>query len=148
MLQVLALVATLTTTTFAGAALYVSLIEYPARSRLGAGAALIQWVHSYHRAPLLQTPLAAIGCIAGTATSAAGGGVAWVIAAALIGFVVPFTLVVMPTHRSLFGPDREPESVETWRLMNEWGSLHAVRTGASMAAALLMLWLLAESWAR
>lgn len=138
--EVAALIALSSTATFAGAALHVSLVQYPARARLGAHAALVQWVHSYHGAPLLQTPVAAIGCIAAIVTASCSANPAWMIAALLIGFVVPFTKVVMPTGKSLFGPCREPESKEIWRLMHEWGSLHAVRTLLSLAAALLMLW--------
>ena len=139
-----AVIALSSTTIFAGAALYVSLVQYPARARLGANAALAQWVHSYNGAPLLQTPVAAIGCIAAMITAAFGGSPAWIVAALLIGFVVPFTKVVMPTGKYLFGPCREPESKEIWRLMHEWSSLHAVRTLLSLIAAVLMLWAFIE----
>jgi hypothetical protein len=132
--------AVLSTAMYAGAALHVALIQYPAYSRVGAEAALVQWMQSFQHAPLLHPIVAAVGCMASLLTSALGGGSAWNVAAALIGFVVPFTLVVMPAGRSLFGPDSEPHSAETRRLVKEWASMHNIRTALSLAAALLMLW--------
>ena len=138
-LEALAFVAVACTTLYAGAALHLAMVEYPAWARVGAEAALVQSVNSFQRAPLLQTSVAAAGCIAAIAASAAGGGALWSIAAALIGFVVPFSLVVMPVNRSLFAPGREPESAETRRLLKEWAAMHKVRTALSVTAAALMI---------
>ena len=138
-LEALALVAVVCTTLYAGAALHIAVIEYPAWSRVGAEAALVQSVNSFHRAPLLQIPVAAAGCIAGIAASVAGGGAMWTVAAALIGVVVPFSLVIMPVNRSLFAPGREPESAETRRLLKEWAAKHKVRTALSVIAAAAMI---------
>ena len=135
----LAFIAVVCTTLYAGAAVHLALIEYPAWARVGAEAALVQSVNSFQRAPLLQTPVAGLGCLAASAASALGGGAVWSVAALAIGFVVPFTLVVMPVSRSLFAPDREPEAGETRRLLKEWSVMHKVRTALSAMAALLMI---------
>jgi hypothetical protein len=139
LLEGLSFVAVVCTTLYAGAAAHLALIEYPAWARVGAEAALVQSVNSFQRAPLLQTPVAALACLAALAASASGGGAIWSVAAALIGFVVPFTLVVMPVGRSLFGPDREPESAETRRLVKEWAAMHKVRTALSVVAAVVVI---------
>lgn len=138
-LEALAFVAMVCTTLYAGAALHLAVVEYPAWSRVGAEAALVQSVNSFQRAPLLQMPVAAAGCVAGIAVSLAGGGAMWTVAAVLIGFVVPFSLVIMPVNRSLFAPGREPDSAETRRLLNEWGAKHKVRTALSVIAAAAMI---------
>lgn len=54
-LQFLALFAT---ALFAGAALYINLVEHPARMRLPTAAAAAQWAPSYARATWMQAPLA------------------------------------------------------------------------------------------
>ncbi len=135
-----AVIALLSTALFAGAALHVAVIQYPAYSRVGAEAALVQWMNSFSRAPFLHPIVAATGCVAALLTSASGGGGAWSAAAALIGFVVPFSTVVMPTGKSLFGPHSEPHSAETRRLVREWATLHNIRTALAVGATLLMLW--------
>lgn len=53
--------ATLTATAFTSAALYCSLVEHPARSKLDAAAELTQWKPSYKRAALFQSILVLTG---------------------------------------------------------------------------------------
>src|SRR3546814_11177888 len=56
-----ALLALITAALFAGAALYVSLAEHPARMRLDDRSALAHWKPSYARATWLQASLAQNG---------------------------------------------------------------------------------------
>jgi Domain of unknown function (DUF1772) len=75
-----------------------------------------------------------------------GGSAGWIVAALLIGLVVPFTLlIIMPTNQALLSPGRDLSSAETRFLLERWGRLHAVRTGLSVAATLLYLWLLSAA---
>lgn len=72
-----------------------------------------------------------------------GGGLGWLVAALLVGSVVPFTLViVMPTNHKLLAPDRDLSSTETRQLLIRWGHLHAIRTVLSLVGTLIYLWLL------
>ncbi|MDX2168454.1 MAG: DUF1772 domain-containing protein [Deltaproteobacteria bacterium] len=143
MTELLALIASLSAALFAGAALYITLAEHPARLQLETRAAAMQWAPSYARATRLQAPLALVSALAGIGAWLADGGVGWLIAALLIGAVVPFTLiVVMPTNRQLLAPDRDLASPETRTLLQRWGRLHAVRTALSLTALLLDLLLL------
>src|SRR5437868_13924446 len=50
---------------FAGAAIYVSLVEHPVRMSLDTRAAAEQWAPSYQRATLMQAPLAILSFLAG-----------------------------------------------------------------------------------
>lgn len=141
MLEVLQFLATFCTSIFAGAALYINLVEHPARRSLETSAAVIEWATSYKRATFMQAPLAVIGFIAGTAVWLLGAGFGWLVAAALIGAVVPFTfIVIMPTNLKLLAANRDVGSAEMLVLLEKWGRLHAVRTILSLLAAPLMLW--------
>lgn len=131
----LQLLATLSAALFAGAALYISLVEHPARMQLETRIAVAQWAPSYARATWMQAPLALLSFLAGTTAWVIGASTSWLIAALLIGAVVPFTLVVIrATNRQLLDPARDPGSAETRVLLERWARLHAVRTGLSLAA--------------
>jgi hypothetical protein len=130
---------------FAGAALYVTAVEHPVRRQLETKTAALQWASSYKRATLRQAPLALSSLVTGTAAWLLGASVGWLVAALLIGAVVPYTFIaVMPTNRELLAPDRDLSSVETRQLLHKWGRLHAVRTALGFAASVMYLWLLSE----
>jgi hypothetical protein len=140
MLHALQFVATLCAAIFAGAALYINLVEHPVRMGLATNLAAQQWAPSYRRATWMQAPLALLSLITGVLAGLMGGGVAWLIAAILIGAVVPFTfIVIMPTNHKLLAPDRDLSSAETRVLLENWGKLHAVRTGLSLLATVLYM---------
>jgi anthrone oxygenase-like protein len=146
MLQALQFIATFAASLFAGAALYINVAEHPARMVLETKVAALHWAPSYERATRLQAPLALLSLVAGTAAWLMGGNLWWFVAALLIGAVVPFTfVVVMPTNHRLLSPGRDLASVETRRLLQKWGKLHAVRTLLSLAASIIYLWLLREA---
>jgi len=143
MLHALQFIATLCSAIFAGAALYINLVEHPARMRLETSLAARQWAPSYQRATWMQAPLALLSFIAGVGAWLGGGGGAWLMAAGLMAAVVPFTfIVIMPTNHKLLAPDRDLSSSETRALLESWGKLHAVRTGLSLLAMVLCMGLL------
>ena len=146
MLQAFEFIATLCAALFAGAALYINLVEHPARMGLETRIAALQWVPSYKRATWMQAPLALLSLLSGVVAWFTDGGVGWLVAAVLIGAVVPFTLIgIMPTNHKLLAPGRDLGSAETRTLMKRWARLHAVRTALSVLATLLYIWLLLES---
>lgn len=143
LVSILEIAAVLTGTLFAGAALYINVAEHPARMGLETSAAALQWAPSYKRATWLQAPLALISLACGFAAWLLGAGVCWLIAALLVGAVVPFTFVViMPTNNRLLAPGRDLGSMETRGLLIRWGKLHAVRTVLSLCGAAIYLWAL------
>ena len=141
MLRILSLVAVLAAALFAGAALYINVAEQPARLTLDTRYAAAQWAPSYMRATWMQAPLALVSLVCGVAVWLMSGGIGWLIAAVLIGLVVPFTFVgIMPTNKSLLLRGRDLDSPDTRTLLERWGRLHMVRTALSLVATVLYLW--------
>jgi hypothetical protein len=132
--------AILATALFTGAALYVSVVEQPARLTLPIEIAIAEWRPSYRRASVMQASLAVLGTLLGIAAGIMSGGAVWIVAAFMLSAVVPFTLFVMwSTNKRLEDPALDLRSAEARDLLARWGSLHAVRTAISLAALLLML---------
>jgi hypothetical protein len=143
MILALKFLAVLSAALFAGAALYINVVEHPARMGLETRIAALQWAPSYKRATWLQAPLAILSFLAGTAVWLLGAGLGWLVAALLVVAVVPFTFaIIMPTNHRLLAPDRDVASAETRELLMAWGRLHAVRTLLSCAGTVLYIWLL------
>src|SRR5436309_294628 len=85
---------------FSGAALYVSLVEHPARMQCGTVLAVTEFGPSYKRAALMQSILALLGSMGALVAWLAGDGPFWAVGGLLLLFSVPFTLIViMPTNR-------------------------------------------------
>ena len=82
----------------------------------------------------------ALACVALGAALPSGWGL---VAALLVGAVVPVTFaVIMPTNHKLLAPGRDLSSAETRELLVRWGHLHAVRTILSLAGTVIYIWLL------
>ncbi|MEI6302242.1 MAG: DUF1772 domain-containing protein [Betaproteobacteria bacterium] len=140
LIATLEFLAVLSAALFAGAALYINVVEHPARMGLDTRSAAAQWAPSYKRATWLQAPLALVSLLCGAAVWLLGGGAAWLAGALLVGAVVPFTFgVIMPTNHKLLAPGRDLSSAETRELLVKWGQLHAVRTALSMAGTVVYL---------
>ena len=134
------LIAAFCSGTFAGAAIYISAVEHPARLECGVPLALRQFAPSYRRATLMQASLAAVGCLAAVAAWWTGRGSLCLLAAMLLGSVIPFTLIViLPTNQRLLDPSLDPQSREAAELLHRWGRLHAVRSVLGAASFLSLI---------
>ena len=137
------LVATFTSGIFFGAALYINLVEQPARVSCGVPLAVTEWRPSYKRGTLMQASLALIGSVAALLAWWLQGDAGWLIGGSLFLLVVPFTLIViLPTNNRLETQDLDIRSEEAGRLLRRWGRLHAVRTILSGIAFLVFLFIL------
>jgi hypothetical protein len=144
MTTLLLVIATLCAGLFAGAALYVSLVEHPARLIWGPAAAIAEFGPSYRRAAILQSTLASVSFVAAVGAAFKGAGHLVLVAALLIAAVVPFTLlVIMPVNERLLSPTLDPASPVVRTLLQRWGRLHAVRTVLGTAAFLVLSYQLA-----
>jgi Domain of unknown function (DUF1772) len=128
---------------FAGAALYVSVAEQPARLTLDDKSLLTQWKPSYARGFIMQSSLAAVSGVLGLLAGWQTRDWRWVVGAVLILANWPYTLLcVSPINNRLKAVPREQADAASRALIKTWGRLHAVRTGLGMAAALAYLWAL------
>ena len=125
---------------FAGAALYVSACEQPARLHLEDGALLTQWKPAYKRGTAMQAPLALVGALLGVIAWWQTSDWRWLVGGAVILANWPFTfLVIMPTNNALLALDRTGGGPRSRDLIEKWGRLHAGRTALGVAATILFL---------
>jgi hypothetical protein len=128
---------------FAGAAIYVNVAEQPARLLLDGRALLTEWKLSYRRGAAMQAPLALVATAFGVAAYLNTGDWRWLLGAAFSLANWPYTmLVIMPTNQALMGADIETADASVHRKVEQWGRLHAVRSGLGLAAAAVFFWAL------
>jgi hypothetical protein len=75
MLATLKFIAILAASVFAGAALYVNVVDHPARMTLDTKSAAMEWAPSYARATWMQAPPAPLSLVTGLASWLLGAGV-------------------------------------------------------------------------
>lgn len=134
------LLALTVTAVFAGAAIYVSVAEQPARLRLEDKALLQEWQPSYKRGAAMQASIAVIACILGLVAWWLTGNLAYLVGALLIILPWPWTLLVMmPANRLLEAMDANSVNPEARALIAKCGNLHLVRVGLGVLAMLAFL---------
>jgi len=134
------LFATLACAIFAGAAIYINLVEHPARMSCGTELAATEWAPSYKRATVMQAPLAILGFLFAVAAWLNGATVWWLVGGVLLGLVVPFTLIVlMPTNKRLLSPELDKGSREAQQMLERWNRLHMVRSLLGIVALVIFL---------
>jgi uncharacterized membrane protein len=140
------LIATLSSGLFAGAAVYINLVEHPARMQTGIRPALTEFAPSYKRATVTQVSLAIAGFLSALVAWRSRSDARWLIGGGLLVAVIPFTaLVILPTNKKLLDPATANDLDLAEKLLTRWGRLHAVRTILSLASLLTFLFLLAKS---
>ena|ERR1700683_2976407 len=125
---------------FAGAAIYVTAVEHPARLSCGVELALREFAPSYKRGTVMQASLAVLGCVAAIIGGWQQADPTVIVAGLLLGSVVPFTLIViLPTNNRLLDPTLDPKGAEVLSLLTKWGRLHAVRSVLGSVAFVILL---------
>ena len=126
---------------FAGAAIYVSVAEQPARLQLEDRALLQEWQPAYKRGAAMQASIALVACVLGLIAWWQTGGFAFLVGAVLIVLPWPWTLIaMMPTNRVLEAMDASAGNPQARSLIVKWGNLHLVRTALGVLATLCFLW--------
>src|SRR6185295_13090322 len=116
--MVLLVLATACAGTFFGAAVYINLVEHPARLSCGQDLAVREFGPSYARASIMQAALAILGCMIGLFAAWSLRDATTAIAAVVLGLVVPFTLIVIfPTNKELLAPNLDPTSSSAGALL-------------------------------
>lgn len=131
-------------TLFAGAALYISLVEHPARLELADGPLLAQWQPSYKRALPIQSGLAVAGGVAGLIVGYLSADWRWFAGSILLLSNWPFTLfVIMPVNKRLMATPATESGPESRAMLVQWGKMHDIRSALGAATMLLFAWALA-----
>ena len=144
--MLLEMVATLAAGLFAGAAIYINLVEHPARMECGTNLAITEFAPSYRRAAVMQGALGASGFLVAVAAWLTGSSLWWLIGGIILGAVIPFTLVVIfPTNKKLLDSSLDKGSEQASNLLVRWGRLHAVRSALSLISFLIFIFLLGRN---
>ncbi|EKO37367.1 MAG: hypothetical protein B193_3961 [Solidesulfovibrio magneticus str. Maddingley MBC34] len=122
---------------FTGAALYINLVEHPARRGLLDGEMLAQWQASYPRASRMQASLAMGGFFFGLLAAYWAGKALFVTGAlfAIANWVVTYRFI-MPVNRQLTAADPDTADAAVRALLEKWNLLHAIRTGLGLLAVI------------
>ena len=136
---------TFTTNTFFGAAIYINIVECPARLSLATAPAMVSHFQAtFPRARGMQGPLAG--------TSAMGAAIAWYLdthpcrdlflaSSVMMLCILPWTkLVIMPINNQLMDGEVPAKKEDKWvsDMMNKWDKVHLVRSILSGGAMCLM----------
>jgi hypothetical protein len=125
---------------FTGAALYINLVEQPARLTLDDASLLAEWKLAYGRGSIMQASLALIGFALGVVAWWRGGSWLWLLGGIVLLANWPYTFLrVYPVNRKIkaFVPGTGEAPLHT--LVAEWGRLHAVRTVLGALASLIFV---------
>ncbi len=143
MSTLLAVVATCFSGLFTGAALYVSLVEHPARLECGPALAVTEFAPSYHRAARMQASLACLGFLSAAAAWLMGASAWWLVGGLILAANIPYTLIVIfPINKQLLDPSLDKDSPQALQLLGQWGRLHRVRSLLGLMSFLFFLILL------
>ena len=126
---------------FVGAALYVNVVEQPARLALDARSIVREWVPSNRRGFVMLAVLAIVSAFSGYADYIRTGDVRWLIGGTIILASWPYAYFVMtPVNILLYAARREAPATAIRELMRDWGLLEWGQTAIGLAAAFTFAW--------
>ncbi|THD48346.1 MAG: DUF1772 domain-containing protein [Bradyrhizobium sp.] len=127
---------------FSGAALYVNLVEQPARLALDDAAMLDEWGPSDRRGVALLATLSLLSAALGLLTYFASQDVRWAIGALIVLLAWPYTLFAMsPLNNQILA--LAPRDIGAARvLVRQWGLLEYGQTAIGLVATAVYLWAL------
>lgn len=127
---------------FTGAALYVNLVEQPARLALDDAAMLDEWTPSDRRGVALMAGLALLSAALGLAAYFDTQDARWAIGALLIILSWPYTFFAMaPVNNQIL--TLAPRDIGAVRaLVRQWGLLEYGQTALGVVACAVFLWAL------
>ena len=128
----------LATGIFSGAAVYISVVEHPARMSLGSAMARQEFAPAYRRGTVMQAGLAVL-VVMGSLALWLGehqlhylGSRLWLINGLCFAAIILMTLIVMmPTNKQLTVAS-DLSAQDTERLLRLWARWHAVRSVVSL----------------
>jgi hypothetical protein len=126
---------------FFGAALYVNIVEQPARLALGPGAMVREWARSNHRGFSMMATLAVISAILAYVHYGLTGDLRWLLGGVVILASWPYAYFVMvPVNIWLCAIPARAARSTVRELMRDWGLLEWGQTAIGLAACCLFAW--------
>lgn len=137
------ILSTLSAGIFAGAAIYINLVEHPARMECGPELAVPEFGSSYRRGALFMGTLLMSGVSSASAAWLICENWLWLVGACFLLALIPLTLVfIFPINKRLLDASLERGSDTAVKLMTLWGRWHLVRSLSGLTAFLIFLLLL------
>jgi hypothetical protein len=128
--------------TFTGAALYINLVEQPARMALDDNALLSEWRPSDHRGVALLAALALVSALCGFAMFFETHDATWAIGAVFIMLSWPYTFfAIVPMNNRILALSAGEQGAARG-LVQTWGLLQYGLTGLGAVACAIFLWAL------
>jgi len=128
---------------FAGAAIYITVAEHPARLLLDSRNLLLEWQATYPVGVKLQGSVVILAGLAALWAWWLSRDWRWILGAMLILANWPFTLMVLqPINSELMALAPEQTGARAHALAVRWGNLHAVRGGFGVLSLATFLWAL------
>jgi hypothetical protein len=125
---------------FFGAALYVNLVEQPARLALDDEVILNEWTPSDRRGVALMLGLSLLSAALGLVAYSAGQDVRWAIGALIIILVWPYTVFAMAPLNNQILTLTSKDVGAARALVRQWGLLEYGQTAIGLAASVVYLW--------
>ncbi|MCW2286359.1 hypothetical protein M2323_002379 [Rhodoblastus acidophilus] len=127
---------------FTGAALYIALVEQPARLALDDSSMIREWAPSDRRGFALLGGLALIGAVAALAAFGQGQDIRWLVGALIAATSWPyFYFIVVPINNRLLA-QAQPQA-DSRELVRDWGWLEWGLVVIGLAASAVFGWILA-----
>ena len=127
---------------FAGAALYVNLVEQPARLALDDSSMMREWAPSDQRGFALLGGLALVSALCGLAAFGHFGDFRWLIGALIVLASWPYTFfVIVPLNNRLLA--QKQAAADSREMVRDWGNLEWGLVGLGLAASVIFCAILA-----
>jgi hypothetical protein len=125
---------------FAGASIYVTLVEQPARLALDDSSMMREWAPSDRRGFALLGGLALLAAIAGFAAFGQGNDIRWLLGALIALASWPYTyFIIVPLNNRLLSAPAEADSRE---VVTIWGQLEWGLFALGLVSAAVFAWTL------
>ncbi len=130
---------------FLGAAIYIGLVEQPARLKLGARAMVREWVMSDHRGTILLTTLSLVSATLAFIQFRISGDVRWILGGLAILMSWPYEYyVLVPVSIWLHAVPPEKGAAPARTLMRDWGLLEWGYALIGLVACCAFAWALVQ----
>lgn len=130
---------------FCGAALYISLVEQPARLQLGGRAMIWEWINSNRRGVVMLSVLAIAAALLGYVEFNRTEDARWLIGAVVMLVSLPYTFFVMvPANIWLAKAPQAMQRPALRSLMSDWGLLEWVQMAIGLSACVVFGWALSQ----